>query len=171
MKRGQVTVRTPGWPRQCADDTDRLVVTRLTELRRSDHPFQPVLSGDLGASVWFGAPTRAFFDAEDEADPTLANASEPSPKTLLKLMKEGYDATFVVDAVGGLSQLAHRTAIERLTAADAAPNTAGVSFRGLPMDVALTGSDLRYAPCCMCRVVSPFLGRGGSPPHPMFGGL
>lgn len=39
-------------------------------------------------------------------------------------LKEGYDASFVVDAVGGLSQLAHRTAIERLTAAGATPNTA-----------------------------------------------
>jgi nicotinamidase-related amidase len=39
-------------------------------------------------------------------------------------LKDGYDATFVVDAVGGLSQLAHRTAIERLTAAGAVPNTA-----------------------------------------------
>lgn len=38
-------------------------------------------------------------------------------------LKEGYEATFVVDAVGGLSQLAHRTAIERLTAAGAIPNT------------------------------------------------
>jgi nicotinamidase-related amidase len=38
-------------------------------------------------------------------------------------LKDGYDATFVVDAVGGLSQLAHRTAIERLTAAGAIPNT------------------------------------------------
>lgn len=39
-------------------------------------------------------------------------------------LKEGYDATFVVDAVGGLSQLAHRTAIERLAHAGAVPNTA-----------------------------------------------
>lgn len=43
---------------------------------------------------------------------------------VIDAMKEGYDVTFVVDAVGGLSQLAHRTAIERLTAAGAAPNTA-----------------------------------------------
>ena len=43
---------------------------------------------------------------------------------VLEAMKEGFDATFVVDAVGGLSQLAHRTAVERLTAAGAAPNTA-----------------------------------------------
>lgn len=43
---------------------------------------------------------------------------------VLEAMKDGFDATFVVDAVGGLSQLAHRTAVERLTAAGAAPNTA-----------------------------------------------
>jgi nicotinamidase-related amidase len=43
---------------------------------------------------------------------------------VIEAMKEGYDVTFIVDAVGGLSQLAHRTAIERLTAAGAAPNTA-----------------------------------------------
>ena len=39
-------------------------------------------------------------------------------------MAAGHDVTFVVDAVGGMSQLAHRTAVERLTQAGAAPNTA-----------------------------------------------
>jgi nicotinamidase-related amidase len=43
---------------------------------------------------------------------------------VVEALQDGYDATFVVDAVGGLSQLAHRTAIERLTAAGAIPNTA-----------------------------------------------
>jgi nicotinamidase-related amidase len=38
-------------------------------------------------------------------------------------LQEGYDVTFIVDAVGGLSQLAHRTAIERLSHAGAVPNT------------------------------------------------
>ena len=38
-------------------------------------------------------------------------------------LAEGYEVTFVVDAVGGLSQLAHRTAIERLEHAGAVPNT------------------------------------------------
>jgi len=42
---------------------------------------------------------------------------------VVEAMKQGYDASFVVDAVGGMSQLAHRTAIERLTAAGAVPNT------------------------------------------------
>jgi nicotinamidase-related amidase len=39
-------------------------------------------------------------------------------------LKDGYEVMFVVDAVGGLSQLAHRTAIERLAQAGAVPNTA-----------------------------------------------
>ncbi|SCK13998.1 Nicotinamidase-related amidase [Variovorax sp. HW608] len=38
-------------------------------------------------------------------------------------LRDGFEAMFVVDAVGGMSQLAHRTAIERLTAAGAIPNT------------------------------------------------
>jgi nicotinamidase-related amidase len=38
-------------------------------------------------------------------------------------LRDGFDAMFVVDAVGGMSQLAHRTAVERLTAAGAIPNT------------------------------------------------
>ena len=42
---------------------------------------------------------------------------------IVDAMREGYEAMFVVDAVGGMSQLAHRTAIERLTAAGAVPNT------------------------------------------------
>jgi nicotinamidase-related amidase len=39
-------------------------------------------------------------------------------------MKDGYEVAYVVDAVGGMSQLAHRTAIERLAHAGAVPNTA-----------------------------------------------
>ena len=38
--------------------------------------------------------------------------------------QDGYETMFVVDAVGGTSQLAHRTAIERMIAAGAVPNTA-----------------------------------------------
>jgi nicotinamidase-related amidase len=38
-------------------------------------------------------------------------------------LAEGYDVAFAVDAVGGLSQLAHRTAVERLAHAGAVPNT------------------------------------------------
>ena len=43
---------------------------------------------------------------------------------VVEALKDGYDVAFVVDAVGGLSQVAHRTAVERLTHAGAVPTTA-----------------------------------------------
>lgn len=43
---------------------------------------------------------------------------------VVEAMKDGYEVAYVVDAVGGMSQLAHRTAIERLAHAGAVPNTA-----------------------------------------------
>jgi len=39
-------------------------------------------------------------------------------------LKDGYDSMFVVDAVGGRSQAAHHTAIERMSHAGAVPTTA-----------------------------------------------
>jgi nicotinamidase-related amidase len=42
----------------------------------------------------------------------------------VQALKDGYDAMFVTDAVGGRSQIAHRTAIERLSHAGAVPTTA-----------------------------------------------
>ena len=42
----------------------------------------------------------------------------------VQALKEGYDAMFVTDAVGGRSQIAHRTGIERLSHAGAVPTTA-----------------------------------------------
>jgi nicotinamidase-related amidase len=43
---------------------------------------------------------------------------------VLEAMKAGYEVTFVSDAVGGVSQLAHATAIQRMIQAGAIPNTA-----------------------------------------------
>ena len=43
---------------------------------------------------------------------------------VVEALKAGYETMFVTDAVGGRSQTAHRTAIERLTHAGAVPNTA-----------------------------------------------
>jgi len=42
----------------------------------------------------------------------------------VQALKDGYDVMFVTDAVGGRSQVAHRTAIERLSHAGAVPTTA-----------------------------------------------
>ena len=43
---------------------------------------------------------------------------------VVEALKDGFDVTYPVDAVGGMSQLAHRTAIDRLAHAGAVPNTA-----------------------------------------------
>ena len=43
---------------------------------------------------------------------------------VVQALKDGYEAMFVTDAVGGRSQAAHRTAIERMAHAGAVPNTA-----------------------------------------------
>src|ERR1700734_3519865 len=42
----------------------------------------------------------------------------------VQALKDGYEGMFVTDAVGGRSQVAHRTAIERLPHAGAVPTTA-----------------------------------------------
>ncbi len=42
----------------------------------------------------------------------------------IEALKASYEAMFVTDAIGGRSQTAHRTAIERLEHAGAVPNTA-----------------------------------------------
>ena len=43
---------------------------------------------------------------------------------VVQALKDGYDGMFVADAVGGRSQSAHRTAIERMAHAGAVPTTA-----------------------------------------------
>jgi len=43
---------------------------------------------------------------------------------VVQALKDGYEGMFVVDAVGGRSQAAHRTAIERMAHAGAVPSTA-----------------------------------------------
>ncbi len=43
---------------------------------------------------------------------------------VVQALKDGYEPMFVTDAVGGRSQVAHRTAIERLSHAGAVPSTA-----------------------------------------------
>src|SRR5437899_5816382 len=42
----------------------------------------------------------------------------------VQALKDGYDVLYVADAVGGRSQIAHRTSIERLAHAGAVPTTA-----------------------------------------------
>jgi nicotinamidase-related amidase len=113
----------------------------------------PVVLSTVGVEMGVNGPTRASITAElpgiDVIDRSSMNAWEDGAfhaavkKTgrkrlifgalyteiclafpVIEALKEDYEATFVVDAVGGLSQLAHRTAIERLSHAGAVPNTA-----------------------------------------------
>lgn len=43
---------------------------------------------------------------------------------VIDALKEGYEAMYIADAVGGMSQVAHATALDRLAHAGAVPNTA-----------------------------------------------
>lgn len=112
----------------------------------------PVILSTVGVEMGVNGPTRASIKDElpgiKVIDRSSMNAWEDAPfraaveKTgrkklifgalyteiclaypVIESMRAGYEAMFVVDAVGGMSQLAHRTAVERLTAAGAVPNT------------------------------------------------
>jgi nicotinamidase-related amidase len=113
----------------------------------------PVVLSTVGVEMGVNGPTRASILAElpgiEVIDRSSMNAWEDSAfrdavkKTgrkrlifgalyteiclafpIVDALNEGYDVAFVIDAVGGLSQLAHRTAVERLSHAGAVPNTA-----------------------------------------------
>lgn len=112
----------------------------------------PVVLSTVGVEMGVNGPTRASIQAElpglaviDRSsmnaweDAAFRAAIEKTGKKrlifgalyteiclafpVIDAMRDGYEAMFVVDAIGGMSQLAHRTAIERLTAAGAIPNT------------------------------------------------
>jgi nicotinamidase-related amidase len=112
----------------------------------------PIVLSTVGVEMGVNGPTRASIIAElpgiEVIDRSSMNAWEDRAfhaavtKTgrrrlifgalyteicltfpVVEALKEGFDATFVVDAVGGMSQLAHRTAIGRLSHAGAVPNT------------------------------------------------
>jgi nicotinamidase-related amidase len=113
----------------------------------------PIVLSTVGVELGFNGPTLPSILAELEGlepiDRTSMNAFEDDAfreavkatgrKRLIvgglhteicltfataQALKDGYDAMFVTDAVGGRSQIAHRTAIERLSHAGAVPTTA-----------------------------------------------
>lgn len=113
----------------------------------------PVVLSTVGVAMGVNQPTRESIAAElpgaTVIDRSSMNAWEDQPfldavkatgrKRLVfgalyteiclafpvvDALKEGYEVTIVADAVGGLSQTAHATAIDRLTHAGAVPNTA-----------------------------------------------
>ena len=113
----------------------------------------PIVLSTVGVGYGFNGPTQPAILSEltglDPIDRTSMNAFEDDPfreavaatgrKRLIigglhteicltfatvQALKDGYDVMFVTDAVGGRSQVAHRTGIERLTHAGAVPSTA-----------------------------------------------
>jgi nicotinamidase-related amidase len=113
----------------------------------------PIVLSTVGVGAGFNGPTRSSILAELPGVPVIdrssMNAFEDGPfreavkqtgrKRLIfgalhteicltfasvQALKDGYDVMYVADAVGGRSQVAHRTAIERLAHAGAVPTTA-----------------------------------------------
>ena len=113
----------------------------------------PIVLSTVGVGYGFNGPTLpsvlSELDGIEVIDRTSMNAFEDTPfsdavkatgrKRLIigglhteicltfasvAALKEGYDVQYVADAVGGRSQVAHRTAIERLAHAGAVPTTA-----------------------------------------------
>jgi nicotinamidase-related amidase len=123
-------------------------------LARTANAFNmPVVLSTVGVKYGLNGPTHASILAElpgiEAVDRTSMNAfedrafSDAVNKTgrkrlifgglhteicltfaVVQALKNGYEGMFVVDAVGGRSQSAHRTAIERLAHAGAVPSTA-----------------------------------------------
>jgi nicotinamidase-related amidase len=113
----------------------------------------PVVLSTVGVSYGINGPTHASILAElpgvEPIDRTSMNAFEDRAFrdavkdtgrqrlifgglhteicltfAVVQALKDGYEGMFVADAVGGRSQAAHRTAIERMAHAGAVPSTA-----------------------------------------------
>ena len=114
---------------------------------------QPVVLSTVGVKYGINGPTHASILSElpgvEAIDRTSMNAFEDRAFSdavkdtgrkrlifgglhteicltfaVVQALKDGYEGMFVADAVGGRSQSAHRTAIERMARAGAVPNTA-----------------------------------------------
>ena len=131
-----------------------LVELHVRLLARTAKAFDmPIVLSTVGVGAGFNGPTLPSIldelDGVDVIDRTSMNAfedrafSDAVKKTgrerliiaalhteicltfaTVQGLKDGYDIMFVADAVGGRSQVAHRTAIDRLTHAGAVPTTA-----------------------------------------------
>ena len=113
----------------------------------------PIVLSTVGVKIGFNGPTLPSVSAEldgiEPIDRTSMNAFEDEAFrqavaatgrrrliigglhteiclsfATVQALKNGYDVLYVTDAVGGRSQVAHRTAIERLEHAGAVANTA-----------------------------------------------
>ena len=131
-----------------------LVETHVRLLAKTAKAFgMPIVLSTVGVKFGFNGPTLASVQAELEGleaiDRSSMNAFEDEAfsravaatgrKRLIiaglhteicltfatvAALQQGYEVLYVTDAVGGRSQVAHRTAIERLAHAGAVPTTA-----------------------------------------------
>jgi nicotinamidase-related amidase len=131
-----------------------LVETHVRLLAKTAKAFNlPIVLSTVGVKYGINGPTLPSIESELEGiepiDRTSMNAFEDlafseavratGRKRLIiaglhteicltfatvQALKDGYDVLYVTDAVGGRSQVAHRTAIERLAHAGAVPTTA-----------------------------------------------
>jgi nicotinamidase-related amidase len=131
-----------------------LVELNVRLLARAAKAFDmPIVLSTVGVGYGLNGPTQPAILGELEGiepiDRSSMNAFEDAPfrnavqqtgrKRLIiaglhteicltfatvQALKDGYDAMYVTDAVGGRSQIAHRTGIERLAHAGAVPSTA-----------------------------------------------
>jgi nicotinamidase-related amidase len=131
-----------------------LVEMNVRLLARTAKAFDvPIVATTVGVGAGFNGPTLPSILAEldgiepidrysmsafeDEAFNEAVKATERKRLIIAGLhteicltfatvqaLKDGYDVMYVADAVGGRSQTAHRTAIERLAHAGAVPTTA-----------------------------------------------
>jgi nicotinamidase-related amidase len=131
-----------------------LVELNVRLLAKSAKAFEmPIVLSTVGVDLGFNRPTIpsivAELDGARPIDRTSMNAFEDDAfraavaatgrKRLIiaglhteiclsfasvQALKDGYDVMYVTDAVGGRSQVAHRTGIERLAHAGAVPTTA-----------------------------------------------
>lgn len=113
----------------------------------------PIVLSTVGVAAGFNGPTRPSILADLPGVPVIDRSSmnafeDPAFREAVKktgrkrlifgalytemclafaavqALKDGYDVMVVADAIGGQSQVAHRTAIERLAHAGAVPTTA-----------------------------------------------
>jgi nicotinamidase-related amidase len=137
-----------------SETTAELADLNVRLLARTAKAFNmPVVLSTVGVKYGLNSPTHASILSElpglEPIDRTSMNAfedrafSDAVKKTgrtrvifgglhteicltfaVVQALKDGYEGMFVTDAVGGRSQSAHRTAIERMAHAGAVPNTA-----------------------------------------------
>src|SRR5712671_3965760 len=98
-------------------------------------PTPPAILAELDGIEPFDRSSMAAFESETFRDAVAATGRKRLiigglhtevclAFCVIDALKAGYEAQFVVDAVGGRSEIAHRTGIERMALAGAVPNTA-----------------------------------------------